>query len=132
MISSAGIWQAQDLLGTLQEQTLRGTGLADTELRYVAPELLTGRFADVRSDVFTLGVLIYEMATGVLPFDGATLPDLLGRMLSGGVVDPRARRPSLPEPAAAAIRTALSASPDARFASAREFASAFAGAGPRS
>src|SRR4029453_5186618 len=54
MISSAGIWQAQDLLGTLQEQTLRGMGLADPELRYVAPELFTGQTADVRSDVFTL------------------------------------------------------------------------------
>ena len=64
MISSAGIWDAQDLLGTLQEQTLRGMALADSELRYVAPELFTGRTADVRSDVFTLGVLIYEMATG--------------------------------------------------------------------
>ena len=42
MISSAGIWRAQDLLGTLQEQTLRGMGMADAELRYVAPELFTG------------------------------------------------------------------------------------------
>jgi len=64
LISTAGIWDAQDLLATLEEQTLRGIGLADVELRYVAPELLTGRSADVRSDVFTLGVLAYEMATG--------------------------------------------------------------------
>ena len=98
MISSAGIWQAQDLLGTLQEQTLRGMALADAELRYVAPELFTGRTADVRSDIFTLGVLIYEMATGMPPFDGATLPELLGKMLSGVVRDPRERQPTLPEP----------------------------------
>ena len=97
MISSAGIWDAQDLLGTLQEQTLRGMALADAELRYVAPELFTGRTADVRSDVFTLGVLIYEMATGVLPFDGATLPELLGKMLSGLARDPRELQPTLPE-----------------------------------
>ena len=69
--------------GTLQEQTLRGCRLADAELRYVAPELFTGRKADVRSDIFTLGVLIYEMATGAPPYDGATLPELLGTMLSG-------------------------------------------------
>jgi serine/threonine-protein kinase len=130
MISSAGIWQAQDLLGTLQEQTLRGMGLADTELRYVAPELMTGRSADVRSDIFTLGVLIYEMATGVPPFDGATLPALLGQMLSGRVEDPRSRQPSLPEAAGAAIRTALDAAPERRFAGARDFARAFAGAVP--
>jgi serine/threonine-protein kinase len=124
MISSAGIWQAQDLLGTLHEQTLRGIGLADSELRYVAPELLTGRCADVRSDVFTLGVLVYEMATGTLPFDGSTFPELLGRMLSGVVRDPREMQPALPVAAAAAILRALDTAPDKRFATARDFATA--------
>jgi eukaryotic-like serine/threonine-protein kinase len=131
MISSAGIWQAQDLLGTLHEQTLRGMGLVDAELRYVAPELFTGRTADVRSDIFTLGVLIYEMATGALPFDGATLPELLGKMLGGAVRDPRELQPSLPEMAAAAIRTALQTSPEQRFASARELSNAFLAVGSR-
>ena len=128
MISSAGIWQAQDLLGTLHEQTLRGMGLADVELRYVAPELFTGRTADVRSDVFTLGVLIYEMATGVLPFDGATLPELLGRMLGGVVKDPRELQPDLPDSAADSVMRALRTSPEQRFGTAREFAGAFAAA----
>ena len=131
MISSAGIWDAQDLLGTLQEQTLRGMALADSELRYVAPELFTGRTADVRSDVFTLGVLTYEMATGVLPFDGATLPELMGKMLAGAPRDPRELQPSLPEAAAAAIQTALSSAPEKRFASAREFLAAFGQTGER-
>lgn len=126
MISSAGIWRAQDLLGTLQEQTLRGMGLADAELRYVAPELFTGKTADVRSDIFTLGVLIYEMSTGMLPFDGATLPELLGKMLTGIARNPRELQPSLAEPAVAAIMKALSTQPDQRFATAREFAKAFA------
>jgi serine/threonine-protein kinase len=125
VISSAGIWEAQDLLGTLQEQTLRGMGLADAELRYVAPELFTGRKADVRSDVFTLGVLIYEMATGVPPFDGSTLPELLGTMLSGAVRDPRELQPALPERAATAIVTALNTAPEKRHDNAREFAKAF-------
>ena len=124
VISSAGIWEAQDLLGTLQEQTLRGMGLADSELRYVAPELFTGRKADVRSDVFTLGVLIYEMATGATPFDGRTLPELLGKMLSGAARDPRELQPALPERAATAIQTALSSAPEQRFATARDFAAA--------
>ena len=125
MISSAGIWQAQDLLGTLHEQTLRGMGLADAELRYVAPELFTGRTADVRSDVFTLGVLLYEMATGALPFDGATLPELLGKMLGGSVKPPRELQPSLPAAANDAILMALRPAPEERFARARDFAKAF-------
>jgi serine/threonine protein kinase len=125
MISSAGIWDAQDLLGTLHEETLRGVGLADIELRYVAPELLTGRKADVRSDVFTLGVLVYEMATGTIPFDGSTLPELLGRMLSGVARDPRELQPALPERASSAIVLALSTAPERRHASARDFLAAF-------
>jgi serine/threonine protein kinase len=127
MISSAGIWDAQDLLGTLQEQTLRGMSLADAELRYVAPELFTGHTADVRSDVFTLGVLIYEMATGALPFDGATLPELLGRMLTGVAREPRELQPSLPPAASASIQVALSSAPEKRHATAREFLAAFNG-----
>ncbi|MEO8075978.1 MAG: serine/threonine-protein kinase [Acidobacteriota bacterium] len=124
MISTAGIWQAQDLLATLQEQTLRGLGLADQELRYVAPELMTGQTADVRSDVFTIGVLAYEMATGTLPYDGPSMPALLGAMLKGAPVNPFERQSTLPSAAAAVILRALSPRPEARFASASELASA--------
>jgi serine/threonine protein kinase len=121
LISSAGVWQAQDLLATLQDDTLRGVALADAELRYTAPELMTGRSADVRSDVFTMGVLAYEMATATLPYDGASMPDLLGNMLRGQPGPPRALQPSMPASASAAILRALRPAPDDRFATAQEF-----------
>ena len=124
MISSAGVWQASDLLATLQEQTLRGIGLADAELRYVAPELMTGRSADVRSDVFTMGVLLHEMATGALPFDGGSMPELLGVMLAGRPVDARTLQPTLPQAVADALLRALRPSPEERFPSARAFGAA--------
>ena len=125
MISSAGIWQAQDLLLTLGDATLRGGSVADVELHYVAPELLTGQNADVRSDVFTMGVLAYEMATGIQPFTGATMPALLGAMLRGRPDDPRERQPTLPENAAKTIVAALSPSPEARPQTARAFGDEF-------
>jgi serine/threonine protein kinase len=125
MISSAGVWQASDLLATLQERTLRGIGLADSELRYVAPELLTGRSADVRSDVFTMGVLLYEMSTSALPFDGNSMQELLGTMLRGCPADPRTLQATLSQPAANALLRALRPSPDERFSSARVFGEAF-------
>jgi serine/threonine protein kinase len=124
MISSAGVWQASDLLATLQERTLRGIGLADAELRYVAPELMTGRSADVRSDVFTMGVVLYEMSTGALPFDGNSMPELLGAMLRGCPVDPRTLQATLSQQAADALMRALRPSPDERFESARAFGGA--------
>ena len=129
MISSAGVWQAADLLATLQEQTLRGIGLADAELRYVAPELMTGRSADVRSDVFTMGVLLYEMATGALPFDGGSMPELLGHDAAGcarstrGRCSRRSRRQRRP-PCCEALRPA----PEERFPSARAFGAALSSA----
>jgi serine/threonine-protein kinase len=121
MISAAGIWQAEDLLASLQDQTLRGSRLDDVELHYVAPELLTGKAADVRSDVFTMAVLAYEMATGAPPYHAPSMPALLGRMLGGRPRDPRHDQPSLPDAVAAAILKALDPVPDNRFATARDF-----------
>jgi serine/threonine protein kinase len=127
MISTAGIWLAQDLLATLQERTLRGIGLADEEIRYVAPELLTGQAADVRSDVFTIGVLGYEMATGTLPYDAGSMPALLGAMLKGAPIPPAQKQPTLPAAASEALLRALRPAPDARFASVKELATALLG-----
>jgi serine/threonine protein kinase len=121
LISSAGVWQAQDLLATLQDETLRGVALADGELRYTAPEILTGRNADVRSDIFTMGVLAYEMATASLPYDGKSMPELLGSMLRGNPPDPSITQPTLPASSAQAILRALKPLSSERFASAREF-----------
>ncbi len=131
LISSAGIWQAQDLLATLQDRTLRGVALADTELRYTAPEILTGRNADLRSDVFTMGVLAYEMATATLPYDGGSMPELLGAMLRGEPVSPSVAQPTLPPDASSGILKALRPSPADRFATAREFGEAVLGAAAR-
>ena len=100
---------------------MRGSGIADVEVRYVAPELLTGKDADVRSDIFTLGVIAYEMATANLPYDAASLPALLGAMLRGMPPDPREMQPTLPESAAAAILEALRPEPSDRFESVRAF-----------
>jgi serine/threonine protein kinase len=124
MISTAGIWQASDLLATMGDATLRGSALADVELHYVAPELLTGENADVRSDVFTMGVLAYEMATATMPFIGASMPALLGSMLKSRPRDPRELQPTLPEASAAAILKALASDPEDRYLSAKEFAAA--------
>jgi serine/threonine protein kinase len=127
LISTAGIWQAQDLLATMADETLRGSALADVELHYVAPELLTGENADVRSDIFTMGVVAYEMATATVPYDGASMPALLGAMLRGHPRDPRALQPTLPDAASAAILKTLSPSPDARFQSVKLLSAALFG-----
>jgi serine/threonine protein kinase len=78
----------------------------------------------VRSDIFTMGVLAYEMATGTLPYDSASMPGLLGTMLKGKPEDPLEKQPTLPAAASAALLRALSPAPDNRFESAKDFAAA--------
>jgi hypothetical protein len=64
------------------------------------------------------------MATATLPYDGASMGELLGNMLRGAPADPRGRQPTLPEPSGAALLQALRPSPDDRFASAQAFGEA--------
>jgi serine/threonine protein kinase len=116
LISAPGIHQLGDILATADEGTLRGTSL-DPELRYLPLEVLTGGAPDPRSDVFTIGVLAYEMATGKPPFDAATLPALIGQILKTPAPDPRALAPSLPEKAGEIIRKSLAREPGDRFES---------------
>jgi serine/threonine protein kinase len=117
-ISSAGVHQIQDVLSTLSEEALRAQATDETELLHVAPELLMGKAATERSDIYTAGVLGYQMATGRTPYDAATLPVLLGAMFEGPPADPALLRPDLPASKAAVLLRALARNPEERFESA--------------
>ena len=121
VISSAGIKSVQDVLATMREQELRGQEASENELPYVAPEVLMGGAPDARADVFTLGVLAYQMVTGAIPFKAASLPELLGQMLQ---VKPQSPQPAMPQSARDSILTAIDATPANRFPSAEAFARA--------
>ncbi len=81
LVSSGGVAELQDLLDTVSVGTLRGSELRESELPYVAPEVLMGEPPAVAADLFTIGALAYMMATGGPPFLEPTLPQLLGAML---------------------------------------------------
>jgi serine/threonine protein kinase len=124
VMSTAGIRSVQDVLATMREQELRGQEASEQELPYVAPEILMGRAPDPRADVFTMGVLAYQMATGQLPYRAGSLPELLGRMLQAPPAAPAALAADMPAAASEAIVRAVAGDPAARFAGVRDLAAA--------
>lgn len=115
LISTGGIGQLEELTASLGDEAAPGEEPSGSELPYIAPEVLAGNPADTRSDVFTLGTLLYEMATGIVPFGGRTLSELLAAMTGGAPRDPREFRPEVPASGAACILQCLRQDPAARF-----------------
>ncbi len=124
VISTAGVSQIQDVLATLDVKTLRQGGEV-SELQYVAPEILTGQPATIGADIYTIGAIAYEMATGRRPYEATALPTLLGAILAGPPPDPRTLRPTIGEGRSAVILRALARDPAERFATARDLLAAW-------
>ena len=122
VMSSAGIRSVSDVLATMREQELRGQEASANELPYVAPEILMGGAPNARADIFTIGVIAYQMVTGVVPFTAASIPELIGRMLQTRPVAPE----GIPDAARDAILKAIDSTPANRFESAETFARALA------
>ncbi len=122
VMTTSGIRSVQDVLATMREQELRGQEASEQELPYVAAEILMGGAPNTRADVFTIGVLAYQMVTGKLPFKAASLPELMGQMLQAKPVAPASRAADLPASVSDAILRAIDGMPANRFASADEFA----------
>ena len=115
---------------------MRGDGAstpAGTPL-YLAPEVLRGDAATPRSDVYSAGVLLYRLLTGVFPVAAASLAELLSAHARGSQPDVREVRPELSKSLANVVKAALSPHPDGRPATAGDLANALeaAVAPPRS
>jgi len=124
VMTTAGIRSVQDVLATMREQELRGQEASEQELPYVAPEILMGGAPNARADVFTIGVLAYQMVTGRLPFKAPSLPELMGQMLQTKAAAPTTFVSDLPVSISDAIVRAIDGMPANRFESADTFANA--------
>jgi serine/threonine-protein kinase len=106
---------------------LTRTGAVMGSVHYIAPELVRGRQAVPQSDVYGLGVVLYEMATGRVPFEGDTDLAIALAHAEETPVAPRALNPRLAPDLERTIMRALVKSPELRYASAEEFAEALRG-----
>lgn len=90
-------------------------------LEYISPEQVQGKEVDGRADLYSLGVMLYEMLTGRLPFIANTEYDLLRAHVELTPPPPRDLCRDLPEPVEALILKAMAKDPRQRFADARQF-----------
>jgi serine/threonine-protein kinase len=91
--------------------------------RYMSPEQVTGQPADRRSDVFSLGVVLHELATGEPPFNAPTVTQLMHQIATATPRPPSATNPAVPSMLDLIVARALQKQPADRYQSAAELAS---------
>jgi len=102
-------------------------GLAGTPL-YMAPEILGDQEASVRSDIYSVGVLLYHLVTGSYPVQGRSVQEVRDKHTRGERTFLRDARPDLPETFVQIVERALSPRPDGRYESAGAMEAALASA----
>ncbi|MBP7693807.1 MAG: tetratricopeptide repeat protein, partial [Anaerolineales bacterium] len=88
---------------------------------YMAPEQVVGDTVDQRADLYALGVMLFELLTGRLPFHGDSKTAVALRRLAEPAPDPRRIKPDLPEALARVVARSLAREPDERYQTAEEF-----------
>jgi serine/threonine protein kinase len=113
-----GIAQVADQGGLTVTGTLLGSPA------HMAPECIDGHGADERSDVFSMGTVLYWITTGSLPFEALTPHALLKQIVDGRAPPAQQKSPRVSDDLARVIARSMATKPAERFASAREFADA--------
>lgn len=114
------------------DQKLTQTGVIIGSLFYMSPEQVRGTALDGRSDLYSVGVSLYEFVTGVRPFQGGTDFDIMMAQLQKLPVPPLERLPELPQALSDVIMKSLEKEPANRFQSAAEFGAALSEIAPAS
>jgi serine/threonine protein kinase len=100
--------------------TITREGIVMGTPEYVSPEQARGRMADIRSDIYSLGVVIYEALAGRLPFQADNAADLIVAVLNADAIPLNKLRPELSDELSALVGRCMARSPDNRFQSTAE------------
>ncbi len=104
----------------LQFGTVQQTAHVMGTPSYMSPEQVKGRAVDGRSDIFSLGVMLYEMVTGEKPFPGQNITTVIYKIVNEEPVPPRQINPSIHPGISAVVMRALEKEPEQRYQSCRE------------
>lgn len=104
-----------------RDERMTMTGALIGSPSHMAPEIINGEEADERSDVFSLGTILYALITGQLPFEAPSPGALLKRILTGEYADPRTLKPAVSDTLAQVIHDSLAQDRANRIQSARAF-----------
>ena len=107
----------------LEQTRITQVGSVVGTAAYLAPEQVRGEEATPATDVYALGVVLYQFLTGRLPYEGSTLAELAVRQQNERPLPPSTYNPEVPETLGAAVLRALEGDPAHRYASADELAS---------
>src|SRR6516225_9002970 len=111
---------------TLEQSKLTGDGMLVGTFQYMAPEQLEGKEADARTDIFALGDVLYEMATGKPAFSGKNRASLIASILTTEPPPISQLQPLMPPTLERVVKKCLAKDPDDRWQSASDLASELA------
>ena len=122
MITKEGILKITDfgIAKALSQGTIASGGLAMGSVHYFSPEQARGAVTDAKTDIYSLGILLYEAVTGKRPFEGDNAVAIAMMHVQNEPVAPSVYNPSIPASLEAVILKAMKKNPDERYASATE------------
>jgi serine/threonine-protein kinase len=111
-------------IARLTDSSKTKTGMVLGTPSYMSPEQLAGKKIEGRSDLFSLGVSLYQLLCGQLPFQGESMAQLMFKIANENPVDILSINPNVPPALVAFLDKAMSKNPDERFQTGEEFAGA--------